>query len=97
MLSESNFTSSFFEDYSSSNNTKTESSYSNDFYDEYNAFIDELNGTRVDYYNRLQNNEEKRQQEIERKMSKMDVINNKLSNSRIRWNYSSFTCKERNC
>ena len=59
-----NFTSSFFEDYSSSNNTKTESSYSNDFYDEYNSFIDELNGTRVDYYNMLQNNEEKRQQEI---------------------------------
>ena len=59
-----NFTSSFFDDYSSSNNTKTESSYSNDFYDEYNAFIDELNGTRVDYYNMLQKNEEKRQQEI---------------------------------
>lgn len=59
-----NFTSSFFEDYSSSNNTKTKSSYSDDFYDEYNAFIDELNGTRVDYYNMLQKNEEKRQQEI---------------------------------
>ena len=62
-----NFTSSFFEDYSSSNNTKTESSYNNDFYDEYNAFIDELNGTRVDYYNMLQKNEEKRQQEIAKK------------------------------
>lgn len=59
-----NFTSSFFEDYSSSNNTKTKSSYSDDFYDEYNAFIDELNGTRVDYYNMLQKNEEKRLLEI---------------------------------
>lgn len=49
-----NFTSSFFEDYDSSNNIKTESSYDNDFYDEYNAFVDELNGTRVDYYNTLQ-------------------------------------------
>lgn len=64
-----NFTSSFFEDYSSSNNTKTESSYSNDFYDEYNAFIDELNGTRVDYYNMLQKNEEKRQLEIAKRNS----------------------------
>lgn len=64
-----NFTSSFFEDYSSSNNTKTKSSYSNDFYDEYNAFIDELNGTRVDYYNMLQKNEEKRQQEIAKRNS----------------------------
>lgn len=64
-----NFTSSFFEDYSSSNNTKTESSYNNDFYDEYNAFIDELNGTRVDYYNMLQKNEEKRQLEIAKRNS----------------------------
>lgn len=64
-----NFTNSFFEDYSSSNNTKIESSYSNDFYDEYNAFIDELNGTRVDYYNMLQKNEEKRQQEIAKRNS----------------------------
>ena len=49
-----NFTSSFFEDYSSTNDKKTESSYNNDFYDEYNAFVDELNSTRVDYYNTLQ-------------------------------------------
>ena len=35
-----NFTSSFFEDYDSSNDTKTESSYDNDFYDEYNAFVE---------------------------------------------------------
>lgn len=64
-----NFTNSFFEDYDNSNNTKTESSYSNDFYDEYNAFIDELNGTRVDYYDMLQKNEEKRQQEIAKRNS----------------------------
>ena len=64
-----NFTNSFFEDYDNSNNTKTESSYSNDFYDEYNSFIDELNGTRVDYYNMLQKNEEKRQLEIAKRNS----------------------------
>lgn len=64
-----NFTGSFFEDYSSSNNTKTKSSYSDNFYDEYNAFIDELNGTRVDYYNMLQKNEEKRQLEIAKRNS----------------------------
>ena len=36
-----NFTDSFFEDYSSSDDTKTKSSYSDNFYDEYNTFIDE--------------------------------------------------------
>ena len=58
-----NFTDSFFEDYSSYDDTKTKSSYSNNFYDEYNTFIDELNSTRVDYYNMLQNNKEKRNNE----------------------------------
>ena len=58
-----NFTDSFFEDYSSSDDTKTKSSYSNNFYDEYNTFIDELNSTRIDYYNMLQNNKEKRNNE----------------------------------
>ena len=61
-----NFTNSFFESYSSSDSAKTESS-NNDFYDEYNAFIDELNGTRVDYYKTLQKNEEKRQREANKK------------------------------
>ena len=61
-----NFTNSFFESYSGSNSAKTESS-NNDFYDEYNAFIDELNGTRVDYYKTLQKNEEKRQREANKK------------------------------
>lgn len=59
-----NFTTSFFED---SSNTKTDSSYENTFEDEYNAFIDELNGTRVDYYATLQRHEEERQQEIARR------------------------------
>lgn len=58
-----NFTDSFFEDYSSFDDTKTKSSYSNNFYDEYNTFIDELNSTRVDYYNMIQNNKEKRNNE----------------------------------
>ena len=58
-----NFTDSFFEDYSSSDDTKTKSSYSNNFYDEYNTFIDELNSTRIDYYNMIQNNKEKRNNE----------------------------------
>ena len=61
-----NFTNSFFESYSGSNSAKTESS-NDDFYNEYNAFIDELNGTRVDYYKTLQKNEEKRQREIDKK------------------------------
>lgn len=61
-----NFTNSFFESYSDSNSTKTESS-NDDFYNEYNAFIDALNGTRVDYYKTLQKNEEKRQREANKK------------------------------
>ena len=61
-----NFTNSFFESYSGSDSAKTESS-NDDFYNEYNAFIDELNGTRVDYYKTLQKNEEKRQREIDKK------------------------------
>lgn len=58
-----NFTDSFFEDYSSSDDTEIKSSYSNNFYDEYNTFIDELNNTRIDYYNMIQNNKEKRNKE----------------------------------
>ena len=61
-----NFTNSFFESYSGSDSAKTESS-NDDFYNEYNAFIDALNGTRVDYYKTLQKNEEKRQREIDKK------------------------------
>ena len=59
-----NFTESFFSDSDNSTTTKSSSSTGNDFYDEYNAFVDELNGTRQEYYTMLQKNEEKRQQEI---------------------------------
>lgn len=61
-----NFTNSFFESYSGSDSAETESS-NDDFYNEYNAFIDELNSTRVDYYKTLQKNEEKRQREANKK------------------------------
>lgn len=85
-----NFTDSFFEDYSSSDDTKTKSSYSNNFYDEYNTFIDELNSTRVDYYNMIQNNKEKRNNEqIESYYeNNKNVLKQKRTNDLIyNWNW----------
>ena len=93
-----NFTNSFFESYSDSNSVKTESS-NNDFYDEYNAFIDELNGTRVDYYKTLQKNEEKRQREANKKnieqaeayyKNNKEVLKQKRTNDLIyNWNWQN--------
>lgn len=60
-----NFTSSFFENYSDDEDTKSSlSNYDDSFIEEYNTFLDELNVVRQDYFTKQAEREAKKANEV---------------------------------